>query len=121
MAGALQGYVTEDPERDWPVVARHLRYQVDSYRHHMVDGTDQPLPRPVDPERLRQRDPRSFPLASFTYGTPEHEATTVEALIADAPVETVFMWASLGGAPDEMTARHVEMIGTRLRPLLEAL
>src|SRR5436305_254741 len=28
MAGGIQGWVSEDPEADWPVVAEHLRYQV---------------------------------------------------------------------------------------------
>src|SRR5437899_746423 len=53
MGGNFQGWVSEDPERDWPVVSKHLAHPVDSYRRHMVEGTDQPLPRAVDPERLR--------------------------------------------------------------------
>jgi alkanesulfonate monooxygenase SsuD/methylene tetrahydromethanopterin reductase-like flavin-dependent oxidoreductase (luciferase family) len=118
MAGGLQGFVTEDPERDWPVVAKHLAYQVDSYRRHMVEGTGRPTPRPVDPERMRQADPNSPPLTSFTYGTPEEVASTVIAATTGAPVETVFVWASLGGAPDDLTAQHVQTICTRLRPLL---
>ena len=42
MAGGIQGWVSEDPEADWPEVARHVGYQVDSYRRHMVQGTDAP-------------------------------------------------------------------------------
>ena len=118
MAGGLQGFVTEDPERDWALVSKHLAYQVDSYRRHMVEGTGRGTPRPVDPEKMRQVDPNSPPLASFLYDTPEAFAARVIAATAGTPVEQVYIWASLGGAPDELTAQHVNTICTRLRPLL---
>jgi alkanesulfonate monooxygenase SsuD/methylene tetrahydromethanopterin reductase-like flavin-dependent oxidoreductase (luciferase family) len=119
MAGGVQGFVSDDPERDWPVVAKDLAYQVDSYRRHMVAGTGRPTPRPVDAEQLRARDLRTDPLGGFSFGTPEQVADDIRALTADAPVETVFLWASIGGASEEMTARHVQTICARLRPLLE--
>ena len=117
MAGGIQGWASEDPEADWPVVARHLANQVDSYRRHMVEGTDQPVPRPIDPDRLRQRD-FGGPLSSFVYGTPEEVAARLRAHVGDAPVETVFFWASIAGMPEEMVARNVRTICTRLAPLL---
>ncbi|MDO8390327.1 MAG: LLM class flavin-dependent oxidoreductase [Actinomycetota bacterium] len=118
MAGGVQGFVTEDPERDWALVSKHLAYQLDSYRRHMVEGTGRPTPRPVDPDKVRKVDPNSPPLSSFLYGTPEEFAATVIASTAGTPVETVFIWACLGGAPEELTAQHVHTICTRLRPLL---
>src|SRR4051812_16808053 len=54
MAGGIQGWVSDDPERDWPMVSEHLAHQLDSYRRHMVEGTDAPPPKPVDVERLVQ-------------------------------------------------------------------
>ena len=101
MAGGIQGWVSDDPEADWPLVARHLAHQVDSYRRHMVEGTDQPTPRPIDPDRLRQRD-FGGPLSYFLYGTPEEVAARLRAHVGDAPVETVFFWASLSGMPEEI-------------------
>jgi alkanesulfonate monooxygenase SsuD/methylene tetrahydromethanopterin reductase-like flavin-dependent oxidoreductase (luciferase family) len=117
MAGGIQGWTTEDPEADWPLVARHLAYQVDSYRRHMVEGTDHPTPRAVDADRLRQRD-FGGPLSYFLYGTPEEVAARIQGYIGDAPVETVFFWASLGGMPEDLVARNVKTICTRLAPLL---
>jgi len=121
MAGGLQAFVTEDPEGDWPIVSKHLAYQVDSYRQHMVQGTDAPTPRPVDPEKLRTRDINAPPLTAFTYGTPEAVAEQIAAATTGAPVETVFIWASIGGAPEDVTVRHVQTICNRLRPLVEKL
>ena len=58
------------------------------------------------------------PLGSFTYGTPEHVAEHIRASTAGAPVDTVFLWASIGGMSEDMVMRNIETICTRLGPLL---
>jgi alkanesulfonate monooxygenase SsuD/methylene tetrahydromethanopterin reductase-like flavin-dependent oxidoreductase (luciferase family) len=117
MAGGIQGWVSEDPDADWPDVARHVAYQTDSYRRHMVQGTGAPIPKPVDPDKMRTREPRS-PLDHFFYGTPEQVAERVRRYVGDAPVDTVYFWASIGGMPEETVARHVHTVCTKLAPLL---
>jgi alkanesulfonate monooxygenase SsuD/methylene tetrahydromethanopterin reductase-like flavin-dependent oxidoreductase (luciferase family) len=117
MAGSFQSFVTDDPDRDWPVVSQHLAFQLDSYRRYMVEGTDAPLPKPVDPERVRARG-SDAPLASFTFGTPEEVAKSVHARTAGAPVETVFFFVSIGGMPEDLCLRHVQTLCTGLAPLL---
>jgi alkanesulfonate monooxygenase SsuD/methylene tetrahydromethanopterin reductase-like flavin-dependent oxidoreductase (luciferase family) len=118
MAGGVDGFVTSDPEGDWPTVSRHVATQFDSYRRHMVEGTDQPIPRPVDPERLRSRTESRHPLDSIVYGTPDEVADRIRATASGAPVETVFLWASIAGMPEELVARHVRTICTDLAPRL---
>jgi len=118
MAGGVTGWVTDDPERDWPMVSKHVAAQVDSYRRHMVEGTDQPVPRPVDPEKLRSRSESRGPLDRIVYGTPDQVAANIKASTAGAPVETVFFWASIAGMSAETTSRHVNMICTELAPRL---
>lgn len=118
MAGGIQGWVTEDPEGDWPEVCKHLAYQVDSYRRHMVQGTDAPTPRPVDPEKLRAREPRTS-LDYFYYGRPVEVAAKVKSHVGDAPVDTVYFWASIGGMPEASAVCHVQTLCTKLAPLLE--
>jgi alkanesulfonate monooxygenase SsuD/methylene tetrahydromethanopterin reductase-like flavin-dependent oxidoreductase (luciferase family) len=118
MAGGINGWVTEDPDGDWPLVSKHVAAQLDSYRRHMVEGTDQPAPRPVDPERLRNRPTRGVPLDSIVYGTPEQVAASIEEHTAGAPVEEVFLWASVAGMPEEHVAKGIQAICGRLAPLL---
>ena len=77
MAGGVQAYVTDDPERDWPRVAPHIAYAQDSYRRYMVEGTGHPVPRPVDPERLRAHGPEAGPMSYFLFGTPEQVAKAI--------------------------------------------
>ncbi len=118
MAGGIQGWVSDDPERDWPVIGGYLAYQLDSYRRHMVEGTGAPTPRPVDPDRVRAREASKSPIDYFHYGTPEEVASGIRAFVGDAPVDTVYLWASLGGMPADLVARHVDIVCTRLAPLL---
>lgn len=117
MAGGIQGWTSEDPEADWPQVARHVAYQADSYRRHMVQGTDAPVPKPVDPDKMRSREPRTA-LDHFFYGTPEEMARRVRDYAGDAPVDTVYFWGSIGGMPEDVVAQHVQLVCTKLAPLL---
>jgi alkanesulfonate monooxygenase SsuD/methylene tetrahydromethanopterin reductase-like flavin-dependent oxidoreductase (luciferase family) len=117
MAGGIQAWASDDPERDWPMVSEHLAHQLDSYRRHMVEGTDARPPKPVDVERL-VKSGREGPLGSFMYGTPEVVADQIRDYTAGAPVQTVFLWASIGGMAEADVARNVQTICTRLAPLL---
>jgi hypothetical protein len=75
------------------------------------------VPKPIDPEKLVRREPRG-PLGYFWYGTPEDIAQRIRNYIAGAPVETVFLWASVGGMAEDLVAQHVTTVCTRLAPLL---
>jgi alkanesulfonate monooxygenase SsuD/methylene tetrahydromethanopterin reductase-like flavin-dependent oxidoreductase (luciferase family) len=119
MSGVLNVYATDDPDGDWPVVARHHAYQWDSYRRHAVAGTPLPQPRPVDPEKSRARG-LAQGMGNLLYGTPEQTAARIAAHVAGLPVATVFFWVALGGMPEEMAAAHLRTIATRLGPLLSA-
>jgi alkanesulfonate monooxygenase SsuD/methylene tetrahydromethanopterin reductase-like flavin-dependent oxidoreductase (luciferase family) len=118
MAGSVDGWVTDDPERDWPMASAYIAAQFDSYRRHMVEGTDLPLPRPVDPEKLRARPYSTRPLSGIVYGTPDEVASTVISQCGDAPVETVFFWASVAGMPEDVVANNVRLVCTELAPRL---
>ncbi len=118
MAGSVDGWVTDDPERDWPMVSKYVAAQFDSYRRHMVEGTGQPVPGPVDPEKLRSRTQSRRPLDRIIYGTPDSVAAAVVSQCGDAPVETVFFWASIAGMPEDVVARNVRLLCTGLAPLL---
>jgi alkanesulfonate monooxygenase SsuD/methylene tetrahydromethanopterin reductase-like flavin-dependent oxidoreductase (luciferase family) len=109
MAGGVQGWVAEDPEREWPIVSRHVAHQFNSYRRYMIEGTGQISPRPVDPERLRARD-TSGVLSSFLYGSAAEVSASIRARTVGAPVETVFFWASLSGMSEDLVVGHVQRI-----------
>ena len=118
MGGAIQAWVSDDPDKDWSTVSQYIGYQTDSYRRHMVMGTDRPTPRLVDTERLRHSE--SGVLQYFWCDTPEEIARRIRAQIAGAPVDTMYLWASIAGMPEDLVLRHVNTICTRLIPILRA-
>jgi alkanesulfonate monooxygenase SsuD/methylene tetrahydromethanopterin reductase-like flavin-dependent oxidoreductase (luciferase family) len=118
MSGALFGYATEDPDADWPTFAKHYGYQTDSYRRYMVEGTGNPMPDPIDPERARSKGLNAA-MGGVGFGTPEEIAAQTRELIDGLPVEAVFFWASFAGMPEEMVMRHIRTICTRVAPLLQ--
>jgi alkanesulfonate monooxygenase SsuD/methylene tetrahydromethanopterin reductase-like flavin-dependent oxidoreductase (luciferase family) len=118
MAGGIQAWVADDPERDWAVVSKHLSHQLNSYRKHMVEGTGRRAPRPVEPDALRGRD--AIGLNYFWCDTPQITAERVRKLIGDSPTETVFLWVSLAGMAEDWALRHLRTICTQLAPLLNA-
>jgi alkanesulfonate monooxygenase SsuD/methylene tetrahydromethanopterin reductase-like flavin-dependent oxidoreductase (luciferase family) len=117
LAGMQPVFATRDPERDWPVVAEHLRYQVDSYRRYAVEGTDLPAPRPIDPDRSRANG-LGRGLLSIVVDTPEVVAQAIREQVEGLPVDTVFVWASIAGMPEEMVVEHTRVLCSELRPLL---
>lgn len=118
MSGPFTAWVTEDPERDWPMVSEHLAHQLNSYRRHGVEGTGHPPPPPVNVHKLLNSD-RGGPIGSFTFGTPETVAERLRRATAGAPVETVILWASIGGMPEHVVAANIQAICSRLGPLLQ--
>jgi alkanesulfonate monooxygenase SsuD/methylene tetrahydromethanopterin reductase-like flavin-dependent oxidoreductase (luciferase family) len=118
MGGLIQGWVSDDPERDWAVIGRHLAYQTDTYKSYGVEGTGRPPPPPVDVEKLRAA-PSSAGMAAFMLATPEQAAPLIRAHTGDAPVKHVHMWASIAGLPERMVMDNIRTLATRLAPLLK--
>lgn len=118
MSGGLGAFTTDDPERDWPLVAKHVAWQVDSYRRHMVEATDAPLPAPIDTGRLRAKG-LTTGIHGILVDTPDNVAAEVRRFTAGTPVDTVFFWVSIAGMPEDVVMRHVHTLCEDLAPLLE--
>ncbi|KAA9160521.1 LLM class flavin-dependent oxidoreductase [Amycolatopsis acidicola] len=117
VSGPVFALPSEDPERDWAQAREFIAYQQDSYRRHSVEGMPVPPRRPFDAEDARTR-PMSRP-GYFWFDTPEALATRIRDSVAGLPVDTVFLWASVGGMPEDLVERNVSVICQRLAPLLK--
>jgi hypothetical protein len=49
----------------------------------------------------------------------DEAAGLLRGWLGEAPVEEIFLWASIAGMPDELVQRHVELVCTKLGPALE--
>jgi alkanesulfonate monooxygenase SsuD/methylene tetrahydromethanopterin reductase-like flavin-dependent oxidoreductase (luciferase family) len=117
MAGGVGGWITEDPEADWPLVSKHLAYQWDSYNRYRVEGTDEQLPKPINPDRWRTRG-LSTAFNAFLLATPEDAAAAIRRHVAGTPIETMWLFTDIAGLPEEMVVRHATTLVTQLAPLL---
>jgi alkanesulfonate monooxygenase SsuD/methylene tetrahydromethanopterin reductase-like flavin-dependent oxidoreductase (luciferase family) len=117
MGGLIWGWITDDPEADWPVVAKHYSYQLNSYARHAAMGTGKSA-REIDVERLRWRG-GPFKRNMFLLATPEEAAAQIKAFLAGAPIKHVFFFPSIAGMPEKMAMKQIEMICTKLKPLLK--
>jgi hypothetical protein len=110
MSGPVNIFLSDDPERDWPVVARAYGYVMDSYARASADAAGS-APAPIDPERLRAGG-LAKGLRGCLVTTPLDAAHQVLAHFKDVPVETIFTWAALPGVPHDLMGRHVELWST---------
>lgn len=118
MGGHIQGWISDDPDADWPVLKKYLAYQTNSYKRYGAEGTGAPPPPPVDVEKFRTAGTEAG-MAAFLLATPEEAAKRIKAYVADAPVKHIHMWASIAGMPEKMAMKHIETLCTKLAPLLK--
>jgi alkanesulfonate monooxygenase SsuD/methylene tetrahydromethanopterin reductase-like flavin-dependent oxidoreductase (luciferase family) len=109
--------LADDPEAAWAVIRPHLSYMWDSYNRYAVEGTGNPTPRPIDPDRWRAPGKDGRP-PRFGVFTPEDAAAHIRALTDGLPAVQVYLWASIAGMPDDLVDRHVELASTELRDRL---
>ncbi len=117
MAGWINTWVSDDPDADWPAVRAHVAHQFDTYAALGVEGTGQPAPPPVDPDRLRTGTPDTL-LGYIWCDEPATVATRIREYTAGAPVKTILIFASIAGMPEALVSRHIRTICTKLAPLL---
>jgi alkanesulfonate monooxygenase SsuD/methylene tetrahydromethanopterin reductase-like flavin-dependent oxidoreductase (luciferase family) len=117
MSGCANLILADDPEVAWSIIRPHLDYQWESYSRYAVEGTPAPPDR-LDPDRLRTSGAPILP--RFDVTTPQDAARRLREWLDPLPVEHVYFWDSIAGMPDELAARHAELVVTKLAPLLAA-
>lgn len=103
----LDVFLADDPDAVWPRIGPHLAYWHDTYARAWVEGTDAPVPPPVDPETLRHK-----------VKTPAEAGAYIRERADGLPVEHVITMGDLAGLPDDLVQRNLELACTELAPLL---
>jgi alkanesulfonate monooxygenase SsuD/methylene tetrahydromethanopterin reductase-like flavin-dependent oxidoreductase (luciferase family) len=118
MAGFLNTFISEHPDRDWPPVAIEAQYQSESYRRHALVGTDRAFA-PVA-ETVRHRSGEfGVALTNFFVGTPEQGASALRRYTAGTPIETVFVYARIGRMSESAALEHLDALDRMGRLLAE--
>ncbi len=111
MAGQVEFFLGDDPERAWAEIGEHVVYRWNSYNRYMFEGTSRETDRPqfFDVDAVRDR---------FLVGTPEEIASVIRERTAGLPVTDLYSWSDYPGISDALIDRHLELTFTRLAPLL---
>lgn len=114
--GMLDIIVSDDPEAALARIAPHFAHQLNTYRQATVAGSDAPAPREVSVEKLLAGGDGKGSLPGLRVLTPEDAVTAIRAATDDAPVDHVYLWASVAGMPDDLVDRHLELLCTEVAP-----
>ena len=112
MGGHIDFLLADDPEKAWAVARPHIVERWNSYDRHTWAGTGRPAPEPSTGEEWRDT-------GRFVVGTPAEVAQMIRTRTAGLPVTDIWCWADHPGLDDELVDRHLELMFTELRPLLD--
>jgi hypothetical protein len=110
--------VADDPEAAFERILPHYVHQLNSYRAATVAGTDRPSPKEITADRLRSGITTAGQIPGLRVLNPAGAVAAIRAATVDAPVEHVYLWASVAGMPDDLVERHVQLLATEVRPNL---
>jgi hypothetical protein len=107
--------VVDDPDEAIATLAPHIKHQWETYRRYGVEGTDQPVPEPVDPHEWCRPESPGMP-ARFELFTPDQAVAALRERYTGLPVVDMCIWGSIAGMPTELAERNVELIATVVAP-----
>ena len=116
--GMLDIIVADDPEATLARIAPHYAHQLNTYRHATVAGTDAPTPREISAEKLLAGSDGNGSIPGLRVLTPTDAIDAIREATEGAPVEHVYLWASVAGMPGDLVDRHVELLFTQVAPAL---
>jgi alkanesulfonate monooxygenase SsuD/methylene tetrahydromethanopterin reductase-like flavin-dependent oxidoreductase (luciferase family) len=116
--GPMQAFLTDDPERDGPLILEHVAYQWSTYRDARERSAGNPPPPRVRPDEIADGPLPGRPELGFVYGTPERVAEEILRCTEGTPTVGIHFWASVGGMPEELVMNNVRLAAERLVPLL---
>lgn len=112
LAGSVEFFVSDDPERTWSQIAEHVLYRYESYNRYMLEGTRREgmaHETHFDMDKIRK---------DFVIGTPEEIAAAIRERMSGLPVTDVYCWSDYPGMPDELVDEHIELTFRYVAPLL---
>jgi alkanesulfonate monooxygenase SsuD/methylene tetrahydromethanopterin reductase-like flavin-dependent oxidoreductase (luciferase family) len=119
MGGVIDIVVADDPERALDAILPHYAHQRVTYANARKGlRADESGVAEVE-AKLRARYAADGAVPGLRVLTPEQTIDAIRAETAGLPVRHVYMWASVGGMPDALVERHVELLAGVVRPALQ--
>jgi alkanesulfonate monooxygenase SsuD/methylene tetrahydromethanopterin reductase-like flavin-dependent oxidoreductase (luciferase family) len=117
MKGLLGLIVADDPDETFEQLLPYTCHQLNTYRAAAAAGTGR-TPSEITPEKVRAQRGRPGVVPPIEVYTPDEAIARLRGVAAQVPADEVYCWASIAGMPDDLVARHVELLSTVVRPAL---
>ena len=118
MAGVVDFLVADDPEQAWERIVPHRTHQLNSYRQRAALGTGR-SPRALTAEEVREGR-GSGAVGALQILTSDEAVARIAGICDGLPVEHLYLWASVGGMPEDLVERQLELIVDEVQPALSA-
>jgi alkanesulfonate monooxygenase SsuD/methylene tetrahydromethanopterin reductase-like flavin-dependent oxidoreductase (luciferase family) len=117
MGGVANMLIADDPDEAFERVLPHRTHQLNSYRLQAAAGTDH-TPRKLTIDEVRERG--SGVIEPLTVLTADQAVEYIRAICHGLPVTHLWFWASIGGMPDDLVHRQMELLVDEVQPALDA-
>lgn len=119
--------LADDPEQARARIAPHLAYQRETYNRYAAEGVGDgvrlaqssvdPGQGEVDALGLIDTAGSGVPLPPrLRVMSPEQALPMLRQALAELPVEQILLWDSVGGMPEDLAERHIELCAEHLVP-----
>ncbi len=109
MGGLVEIVVADDPDQVRERLLPHYAHQLNTYRHAAVAGTEQPPPKEITVDRLREGFQARGKLPGLAVLTVDEAIEHVRTAVTGLPVSDVYVWADVAGMPAEDARRHLQL------------
>jgi alkanesulfonate monooxygenase SsuD/methylene tetrahydromethanopterin reductase-like flavin-dependent oxidoreductase (luciferase family) len=115
MKGLLGIIVADDPDEAFERLLPHICHQLNTYRAAAAEGSGR-IPSEITPDKIRAQRGRAGTVPPIEVFTPAQAVERLRGVAAEVPADEIYCWASVAGMPDDLVARHVELLATQVRP-----
>ena len=118
MGGVADFLVVDDPEEAFERILGHRTHQLNSYRQQAAPGSGR-TPRQLTEDEVREGR-GSGVVGPLKLLTADQATARVAEICEGLPVEHLYLWASIGGMPEDLAERQMELVVDQLQPALSS-
>jgi len=116
MGGVVDFVLADDPEQMFEQILPHRTHQLNSYRQNAAKGSGR-TPRMLTEDEVREGR-GSGVIAPLQILTVDQAAERIRSIDDELPIEHLYLWASIGGMPEALVERQMELLVDELHPAL---
>jgi alkanesulfonate monooxygenase SsuD/methylene tetrahydromethanopterin reductase-like flavin-dependent oxidoreductase (luciferase family) len=117
MGGVVDFVLADDPEQMFEQILPHRTHQLNSYRQNAAKGSGH-TPRVLTEDEVREGR-GSGVIAPLQILTVDQAVSRIRDISESMPVEHLYLWGSIGGMPELLVERQMELLVDELQPALE--